>query len=133
MVRERLLATLSLFFAIVALVLAAIGLYGVLNYSVTQQRREVGVRIALGARPAQVVHRLTFGPLCMVSLGTLLGLAGGIACGRFVESLLFEVNATDIQSVAAPVLMLLCTAMLAALPPAIRAVRIDPARTLRTE
>jgi hypothetical protein len=133
MLRERLLATLSLFFAIVALVLAAIGLYGVLNYSVAWQRREIGIRIALGARPTQVVHQVATGLLGMVSLGLLLGLAGGVACGRFVESLLFEVKATDIQSVATPVLTLLGTALLAALPPAIRAVRIDPAQTLRTE
>jgi len=133
MIRERLLATLSLFFAIVALALAAIGLYGVLNYSVAQRRREIGIRMALGASSAHVIRRVTTDMAAMVCLGSAIGLAGGLACGRFVESLLFEVKATDAGVVAAPILTLLCVAMLAALPGAMRAVRIDPAQTLRNE
>jgi predicted permease len=82
--RERLLATLSWFFALVALVLAAIGLYGVLSYTVTQQRREVGIRMALGARPVQVVRRIASGAFAVVLAGLAIGLAGGIACGRLL-------------------------------------------------
>jgi len=133
MVRERLLATLSMFFAMVALVLALVGLYGVLNYSVIRQRREIGIRMTLGARPGQVVHQVTSGLLGLVCLGMLLGLAGGVACQRFVETILYEVKATDPVMIGAPLLTLLCAALLAALPPAIRAVRIDPAQTLRSE
>jgi len=133
MLRERLLATLSFFFAMVALVLAAVGLYGVLNYSVTWQRREIGIRIALGARPVDVIRRTTSGLLTMVAMGLLAGLAGGIACGRLTESLLFEIKATDPGTVAAPLLTLLGAALAAILPPAIRATRIDPAQTLRSE
>jgi len=133
MIRERLLATLSLFFAIVALVLAAVGLYGVLNYSVTQQRREIGIRMALGARSAHVVRRVTADMAGMVCLGAAVGVAGGVASARVVETLLFDVQATDLGIVVTPVLTLLGAAVLAALPPAIRAVRIDPARTLRSE
>ncbi|HYW46717.1 MAG TPA: ADOP family duplicated permease [Bryobacteraceae bacterium] len=133
MIHERLLATLSFFFAVLALVLAAIGLYGVLNYSVVRQRREIGIRMALGARSAHVVRRVTTGMLAMVSLGAAAGVAGGIASARVVETLLFGVRATDLGIVAAPLLTLLGAAVLAALPPAIRAVRIDPARTLRSE
>jgi ABC-type antimicrobial peptide transport system permease subunit len=133
MLRERLLGTLSLFFAIVALMLAAIGLYGVLNYAVTWQRREIGIRMALGARPVQVVRRIAAGLLGTVSLGLLLGLAGGVACGRFVENLLFEVKTADPGRLTAPLLTLLGAALLAALPPAIRAAKIDPAQTLRSE
>jgi predicted permease len=133
MIRERLLAILSFFFATVALVLAAIGLYGVLNYSVIQQRREIGIRIALGAPSAHVVRRVTTGMLAMVCLGLVIGLAGAVASARFVETLLFEVKTTDIRMVIAPILALLVTAALAALPPAIRAVRTDPARTLRSD
>jgi len=133
MIRERLLATLSFFFGVVALVLAVIGLYGVLNYSVIQQRREIGIRMALGARSADVVRRITTGMLVMVSLGSAIGLAGGLASARFVEALLFEVKATDLGMVVVPLLTLLGAAVLASLPPALRAVRIDPARTLRSE
>lgn len=133
MLRERLLATLFFFFAIVALVLAAVGLYGVLNYSITWQRREIGIRIALGARPAQIVRRATSGLLAMVAAGLLVGLAAGIACGRLAENLLFEIKATDPGTLAAPLLTLLGTALAATLPPAIRAARVDPAQTLRSE
>ena len=133
MIRERLLATLSMFFAIVALVLAAIGLYGVLNYAVVQQRREIGIRLALGARSVHVVRGVTARVFAMVFLGLAIGLAGGLASGRYIETLLFEVKMTDLGVVVAPLLTLLTAALLAALPPAIRAVRIDPARTLRSE
>jgi predicted permease len=133
MVRERLLATLSFFFAIVALVLAAIGLYGVLNYSVIQQRREIGIRMAMGARSGHVVRRVTTGMLAMVCLGAAIGIAGGVASARVVETLLYDVKATALGIVAVPLLTLLSAAVLAALPPAIRAVRIDPAQTLRSE
>jgi ABC-type antimicrobial peptide transport system permease subunit len=133
MLRERLLATLSFFFAMVALVLAAVGLYGVLNYSVTWQRREIGIRIALGARPAHVVRQTISGLMAMVMAGTLLGLAAGIACGRLTESLLYEIKPTDPGTVIAPLLALLGAALAATLPPVIRATRIDPAQTLRSE
>jgi ABC-type antimicrobial peptide transport system permease subunit len=133
MLRERVLATLSFFFAMVALVLAAVGLYGVLNYSVTWQRREIGICIALGARPVDVIRRTISGLLTMVAIGLLAGLAGGIACGRLTESLLFDIKATDPGMIAAPLLTLLVAALAATLPPAIRATRIDPAQTLRSE
>jgi predicted permease len=133
MLRERLLATLSFFFAMVALVLAAVGLYGVLNYSVTWQRREIGIRIALGARPAHVVRQTISGLLAMVLAGTLLGLVAGIACGRLTESLLYEIKPTDPGTVITPLLALLGAAVAATLPPVVRATRIDPAQTLRSE
>ena len=76
---------------------------------------------------------VTTGVLAMVCLGSLIGLAGGLASARFVETLLYEVKATDAGMVVAPILALFIAAVLAALPPVIRAVRIDPARTLRSE
>ncbi len=133
MIRERLLAALSFFFAVVVLVLASVGLYGVLNYSVIRQRREIGIRMALGAGPAHVVRRATVGMLAMVCLGSAAGIAGGIAGAHVVENFLFEVKASDPSMIAWPLLSLLTASLLAALPPAIRAVRIDPARTLRSE
>jgi ABC-type antimicrobial peptide transport system permease subunit len=108
-------------------------LYGVLNYSVTRERREIGIRMALGARPGQVVHRVLTGMFATVALGLAVGLAGGVACGRFVESLLFEVKPTDTEAMAVPLLALAAAALLAALPPAVRAVRIDPVEMLRSE
>jgi putative ABC transport system permease protein len=133
MIRERLLATLSLFFAFVALALAGIGLYGVLNYAVIRRRREIGVRMALGARAGHVVKRVVAEMLSPVAVGAIIGLAGGLAFGRLVEALLFEVSVTGATTVASPVAALLAATILAALPPAIRAVRIDPARILRSE
>lgn len=133
MLRERLLATLSLFFAGVALLLAGVGLYGVLNYTVIQRRREIGIRMALGARAADVVRRVTAEVFSPVGMGSVAGLAAGLGFGRLVESILFNVKATDAASVVTPLLTLAVVAALAALPPAIRAVRIDPGQTLRSE
>jgi len=133
MLRERLLASLSLFFAVVALALAAVGLYGLLNYSVTWRRREIGIRIALGAGPEQVARRVITGVVGMVAVGLIAGMAGGIASGRFVASLLFEVKPSDPQAVAVPVLALIGAAFIAAGHPLLRAIRIDPAETLRSE
>jgi predicted permease len=132
-VRERLLATLSLFFAVLALLLAAIGLYGVLNYAVVQQRREIGVRMALGARATHLVQRVATEMLSPVAVGAIVGLALALAFGGLVESILFEVKASDASAIATPLLTLAVAAALAAVPPAIRAVRIDPAQTLRSE
>jgi len=133
MVRERLLAILSLFFATLAVLLAGIGLYGVLNYTVIQQRREIGVRMALGARAAHVVRRVATDMLGPVGFGCAVGMAAGLAFGRLVEAILFEVKATDPATVVTPLAVLLAAAVLAAFPPAVRAVRIDPAQTLRSE
>ena len=133
LVRERLLATLALFFAVVALALAAVGLYGVLNYSVTRQRREISIRMALGARSAHVVRRVTTDIAVVICFGSAIGLAGGLASGRLIEALLFEVKATDLGMFVTPVLTLASVALVAALPPAIRAARVDPAQVLRSE
>ena len=133
LVRERLLATLSLFFALVALVLAAIGVYGVLNYWVTRQRREIGIRMALGARPGHVVRSVTGDAAAIVCLGSLAGIAAGIAAGRAVEALLYGIKPTGLDAVAAPILTLAVVALIASMPPAVRAARMDPAQTLRSE
>jgi putative ABC transport system permease protein len=133
MLRERLLATLSLFFAVVALFLASVGLYGVLNYAVIQRRREFGVRMALGARAAHVIRSVTAEVISAVGVGTLVGLGAGLAFGRLIERILFEVKATDPLTITTPLLILAAAAALAALPPALRVVRIDPAQTLRSE
>jgi predicted permease len=132
-IRERLLAMLSLFFAIVALLLAGVGLYGVLDYSVLERRREIGIRIALGEQADQIVRRVTTEVISMLALGALIGLALGIASERYIETLLYQVKPTDLPMLVVPVVTILTASLLAALPPVLRAVRIDPASMLRAE
>ncbi len=132
-VRERLLAMLATFFAVVAVALAGVGLYGVLDYSVLQRRREIGIRMAIGAQAGDIATRVTREVFAMVLLGALAGLALGMGSVRFIASLLYEVKATDWNVLAIPSLTILAVALLAALPAVIRAVRIDPAAMLRSE
>ena len=132
LVRERLLAMLALFFAAVALVLSAVGIYGVLHYSVVQRRREIGICIALGARGARVAWQVTATTLAAVLAGSAVGVAGGVALERSIESLLWGVTGTDPQMLAVPALTILAT-LLAVGPAVSRAVRIDPAELLRTD
>jgi predicted permease len=133
LIRERLLATLSAFFAALALVLAVIGIYGVLNYAVTRQQREIGLRMALGARPGHVLTLIATRLTVMVLVGTVAGLGLGLALGRVVRTLLYQMEPTDLSALAPPIVALTVAAVLAVWPPALRAVRTDPARTMRTE
>jgi putative ABC transport system permease protein len=132
-VRERLLATLALFFAIVALLLAGVGLYGVLHYSVLQRRREIGIRIAVGAQAGGIARLVTMEVFSMVLVGAAAGIGLGIMSVRYVESLFYQVKATDLQMLALPSLAIFAGALLAALRPTMQAVRIDPASMLRAE
>ena len=132
-IRERLLALLASFFATVALLLAGIGLYGVLNYSLVERRRELGIRIAIGAPLREIVRRPTLDELAMVAAGAAAGLALALLSVRYIESLLFQVKATEAAPLIMPVLILFNAAILAALPAAISAVRIDPVEMLRAE
>ena len=132
-VRERLLATLAVFFAIVALVLAGVGLYGVLHYSVLQRRREIGIRIAVGAPAGSIARLATVDVFAVVLAGAVAGLALGMASVRFIASLFYQVKATDLPMLVFPSLALFAVALLAALPAVIRAVRIDPVTMLRAE
>jgi predicted permease len=132
-VRERLLATLAMFFGCVALLLAAIGLYGVLDYSVLQRRREIGIRLAIGAPARRIARLVTVEVLSMVVIGAIAGLALGFWSVRYIEALLYQVKATDIRMLAVPFLILFAAALIAAVPAAIRAVRIDPVAMLRAE
>jgi predicted permease len=132
-IRERVLAMLSLFFAAVALLLAGVGLYGVLEYSVLQRRKEIGIRLALGARARDIARRVTAETLPMLALGSAAGLGLGILSERYVETLLYQVKGTDAAMLTLPAASILAAALLASLPPVIRAVRTDPAGTLRAE
>lgn len=133
LLRERLLALLAGFFAIVAVVLAAIGLYGVLSYSVVRRTKEIGIRVALGARQLGVVRLVISDVMLVIAIGLGIGIAGGFALGRFVATLLFEVKPSDFWSLALPLACFLLACALAALPPAFRAAHVDPIVALREE
>jgi predicted permease len=133
MIRERLLAALSLFFAAVSLILAAVGLYGVLNFAVLERRRELGIRIALGAQGGDITWNVTADVLWLVGLGVVVGLALGMGAGRYVTTLLYQVKPTDVSILAGSTLTLLAVALAAALPPVLHAIRLDPAVLLRAE
>jgi len=133
LLRERLLAILSAFFAVVGLTLAALGLYGVMSYSVVQRTREIGIRLALGARQLLVVRTVIADAAIALLLGGVCGLAGGLYLARFVKSLLFEVTPLDFWSLALPIGLLFVAALVAAALPALRAARVDPVNALRYE
>jgi hypothetical protein len=132
-IRERLLAMLAFFFGAVALLLAGVGLYGVLNYSLLQREREFGIRLALGARTGDVAREVTAGIFSAVCVGGAAGLGLGMASTRYIASLLYQVKTTDLGVLAFPSLIIFITALLAAVPAVIRALRIDPAAMLRAE
>jgi len=133
LLRERLLAVLSGFFAALGLALAAVGLYGVLSYAVVRRTREIGIRLTFGAQPSAVVRSVLGRVVVAVTAGVAAGLAGGVYFSRFVQTLLFEVEPLSPSSFALPVACLLVVALVAAWPPARRATRIDPAEALRAD
>lgn len=132
-IRERLLAMLAAFFAAVALLLAGIGLYAVLNYSVLQRRREIGIRMAIGSTRAGIVHLVTRDLFLMIALGGCAGIALGFGAARYVASLFYQVKATDADMIALPASAILLTALIATLPAVLRALRTDPTEILRSE
>jgi predicted lysophospholipase L1 biosynthesis ABC-type transport system permease subunit len=131
--RERLLAKLAAFFAVVAVLLSAIGIYGMLDYTVAQRRREIGIRIALGARSGTIVKDITLSLSLVVILGAMTGLTLGLASASFLQTLFYQVKATDLSMVLLPFTILFASTLIAALRPVIRAIRIDPVRMLRAE
>jgi predicted permease len=133
MVRERLLAMLGMFFAGVALLLAGIGLYGVLNYSVLQRRREIGIRVAVGARGASITRLVAGSVFSMVIAGLAAGVGLGFASARYMQSLFFQVKASDVTMLVVPSAVILAVAIVATVPAVMRALEIDPAEILRAE
>jgi ABC-type antimicrobial peptide transport system permease subunit len=100
---------------------------------VLQRRREIGIRMAIGAPASDIVWRVTLEVFSMVLAGALVGAALGLASARYIESLLYQVKSTDAGMLALPSITILAAALLAALPAVIRAVHIDPATTLRAD
>jgi predicted permease len=131
--RERLIAMLAAFFAAVALLLAGIGLYAVLNYSVLQRRREIGIRMAIGSTRASIVRIVTLDVFLMIALGGCAGIVLGFGAARYVASLFYQVKPTDADMIALPACAIGLAAFLATLPAVLRALRTDPTQILRAE
>jgi predicted permease len=132
-VQPRFLALLLATFSGIALFLAAIGIYGVMAYSVAQRTQEIGVRMALGARPLHVLRLVLKQSVGMLIIGTAIGLAGAFALTRLMRTLLFEITATDPLTYVSVIGLLAVVALLACYIPARRAAKVDPLIALRYE
>jgi predicted permease len=133
LVRERVLATLSTSFGALALVLAVVGLYGVMAYDVTRRAREIGIRMALGAARGTVLRQVLRQSLVVASLGVALGIVAAAMTTRTLSTFLFDLSERDPATLAGVALLLLTTTLLAGLIPARRAATVDPVRAIRTE
>jgi ABC-type antimicrobial peptide transport system permease subunit len=131
--RQRFLSQLLGIFAGVALLLAAIGTYGVLSYLVTERQREIGIRVALGASAGGIVRLVLRQGLTIAILGIALGVAGALALARVTQSLLFGVSPTDPSTYLAVGAVILIVALVACMVPAQRAMRVDPLVAIRNE
>ena len=129
--QPRFRTTLISLFAALALVLSAVGVYGLVSYSVTQRMREFGIRMALGAQPSQVLMPVLREGIVLVAIGITLGIAGALAATRVLERFLFGIGATDPLTFAAVAVVLLGVTLLASYLPSRRAARVDPLAVLR--
>jgi len=129
----RFLSQVTLLFGALALTLAAVGLYGVMAWSVAVRTREFGVKLALGARPALVLRQVVGESLVTTTLGIGVGLAAAVSMSRLLRSLLFEVSPLDVTTYALATLVVLMASLVATCVPAMRAARVDPIRAIRAE
>jgi ABC-type antimicrobial peptide transport system permease subunit len=120
-------------FAAISLLLTATALYGLLSYSVTQRVREIGVRMALGAQPRDVLGLVVREGMTLVAVGSAVGIVAALAAGRVVSSLLFGVTASDPVTYVVVILVLATVAFVASYLPALRAARVNPMSALRSE
>ena len=133
LISERLLAVLAGFFSVVALILASVGLYGVINYVAVRRTREIGIRIALGATRSAAVRLILFDTSTPLVAGIALGIITGIWMAHYLAAQLFEVKPNDFWSLSAPLICILIAAGVATLPPALRAASAHPLDALRHE
>jgi predicted permease len=131
--QPRFYATLVAIFATLALVLAAVGIYGVLSYGVSQRTQEIGVRLALGAGTRQIFTLVVGESLALAATGLAIGLVGAIAVGRGLRTLLFGVGSSDVATLLSMSAVLLAVAFVASYVPARRAMRTEPVEALRVE
>ena len=131
--QPRVVALLSTLFGLLALVLSAVGLYGVTAYGVSRRRNEIGIRIALGAKRWSVI-RLALGDVArLLAIGVTVGLGASLALGRLIQSLLYGVRANDPRELVGATVVLIVCAFVAAYLPARRAAALDPLDALREE
>jgi predicted permease len=133
LVSERLVSSLSTAFGALALVLACIGLYGILGYAVTRRTGEIGIRMALGATSAGILWSILREALILAGVGIAIGIPADLALGRILKALLYGVQTFDVPTLAGAVLLLLVFAVMAGIVPARRASRLDPMAALRCE
>ena len=129
----RVFGTMFAVFAVVALLLATVGLYAVTAYAAAQRTREIGVRVALGARASHIWWLVTRSAALQLALGLSIGMAGATGIGRLLESVLIGTSAIDPMTLLAVAGLLVVVALSACLLPARRAMRLDPAVVLRSE
>ncbi len=132
-VRPRFNATLVGSFAVIALLLASVGLYGVISYAVSTRSHEIGVRIALGADSREVIKSFLREASFLVAFGLILGLVGAVALSGLISGLLFGVDVTDLATYLVTAAILAIIALAACVVPAVRASRIDPVTAMRIE
>jgi ABC-type antimicrobial peptide transport system permease subunit len=131
--QRRFSMLLIVLFASIALFLAAVGLYGVVAYTVSQRTREIGLRMAIGAAPRQVLGMVLGGGMKLALIGVAIGIAGALVLARLVQTMLFEVAPSDPTSYAATAILLLAIAAVACYVPARRAMRVDPLVAMQAE